>query len=281
MPELPEVEIVRRGMDAALCGQKITCIDVWRKNIRTPVPKNLKSVLEGCTINKFIRRGKYIVALTSGDYGLGLHLGMSGKIKIYKEGRVYDREKHDHFCVTMHDGSRAVFNDARRFGMLFLVNAVSCDKEKPFNAMGPEPLEKPFNGKVLAQALKGKKTPIKTALLDQRVVAGVGNIYACEALFNAGISPLRPAGALTADECAGLAKEIQVVLKKAIRAGGSSLRDYRNTKGDLGYFQHHFEVYDREGKPCTGCTCKALKTGGVQRIVQAGRSTFYCPVKQR
>ena len=227
------------------------------------------------------RRGKYILVFLDNGKGFALHLGMSGRIQIRAPGEEHERLKHDHIGLSMKDGSQIIFNDARRFGMVFLVDRDTWEKESSFAGMGPEPLSNHFSGEALAKKLKGKKSPIKTALLDQRVVAGVGNIYACEALFESCISPVKPAGELTVNECNKLAASIRNVLNKAIKAGGSSLRDYRNTKGDLGYFQHHFSVYDREGKACPDCTCNVLKTGAVQRIVQAGRSTFYCPKKQQ
>ncbi len=280
MPELPEVEIVRRGLDPVLAGNKIKHVDLWRKSLRMPIPKNFKTVLESSKVVRTARRGKYILVFLENGKGFALHLGMSGRIHIHEPGADYKNVKHDHIGLQMQDGTSIVFNDARRFGMVFLVDENSWENESSFKGMGPEPLGNQFSGEVLAQKLKGKKTAIKAALLDQRIVAGVGNIYACEALFECGISPLKISGALTAHECDKLAASIRNVLNKAIKEGGSSLRDYRNTKGDLGYFQHHFSVYDREGKVCPGCNCDILKTGGVQRIVQTGRSTFFCPRKQ-
>jgi formamidopyrimidine-DNA glycosylase len=206
---------------------------------------------------------------------------MSGRIQIEAPTIESKRQKHDHMIITMKNGTRIIFNDARRFGMLFLIDAKSWKKTPSFSEMGPEPLEKNFNGVELACRLKDRKVSIKTALLDQRVIAGVGNIYACEALFQAGISPHAIARGLTGIQCNKLVAAIRNVLNKAITEGGSTLRDYRNTKGDLGHFQHHFSVYDREGKACTGCNCNILKTNGVRRIVQFGRSTFFCPRKQK
>jgi formamidopyrimidine-DNA glycosylase len=280
MPELPEVEIVRRGLEPAVKGQVITHVDVWRANLRKPIPENFKALLEHKKITGTGRRGKYILVYLENGDGFALHLGMSGRIKIFTAGEKSERLKHDHFQLRMKNGTRVVFNDARRFGMIFPVSRF-WEKESPFSAMGPEPLGKKFNAQILAENLRERRTPVKTALLDQRVVAGVGNIYACEALYEAGIHPMRIAASLNREECRKLAAAIRMILKKAIAEGGSSLRDYRNTKGDLGYFQHHFSVYDRAGKPCPGCTCNPLKTGGIKRIVQAGRSTFYCPEKQR
>lgn len=281
MPELPEVEIVRRGLDPVLTDNVITGVDLWRSNLRTPIPKNFKKALESAKVVQTARRGKYILVFLDNGQGFALHLGMSGRIMIHEPGAEYTREKHDHIGFRMKSGAQVIFNDARRFGMVFLVERDTWEKESAFAAMGPEPLGNKFNGEILFKKLKGKKAPIKAALLDQRVVAGVGNIYACEALFESRISPTKLAGKLTKDECERLTAAIRNVLNKAIKEGGSSLRDYRNTKGDLGYFQHHFSVYDREGKQCPGCNCNILKTGGVRRIVQAGRSTFYCSKKQQ
>jgi formamidopyrimidine-DNA glycosylase len=280
MPELPEVEIVKRGLDSVLLKGTLSKIDLWSPALRAPIPKELISLLGGRKITATLRRGKYIVVLLEGGNGFGLHLGMSGRVRIYSPKERYTPSKHDHVGFLMKGGARIIYNDARRFGQLFLVRNDSWEQEAPFAGMGPEPLGNGFNAEILAANLASRRTPIKTALLDQRVVAGVGNIYACEALYKAGISPLRSAYSLKTGECEKLARAIKAVLEKAIEQGGSSLRDYRNTKGDLGYFQHHFETYDREGEACPSCDCNVLKTGGVKRIVQAGRSTFYCPRKQ-
>jgi formamidopyrimidine-DNA glycosylase len=281
MPELPEVEIVRRGLDPVMTGHIIRQVDLWRSHLRTPIPASFKETLRAQKVVQTSRRGKYILVFLENGKGFALHLGMSGRIQINPPDTKYERAKHDHIGLKMDDGTEIIFNDARRFGMVFLLNRDTWEQESSFAGMGPEPLGNKFNGEILAEKLKGKKTPIKTALLDQRIVAGVGNIYACEALFESGLSPVTIAGTLTKNECEKLAAAIRNVLTKAIKEGGSSLRDYRNTKGELGYFQHHFSVYDREGKPCPGCTCNLLKTGGVQRIVQAGRSTFFCLKKQK
>ncbi len=280
MPELPEVEIVRRGLDPVMTGNVIKKVDLWREDLRMPIPKNFKEVVQSRKVVRTARRGKYILVFLENGKGFVLHLGMSGRIQIHPPGTKTERAKHDHVGFSMKDGTRIIFNDARRFGMLFLVDEKTWEQEASFKAMGAEPLGNKFNGEILAAKLKGKKMPVKAALLDQRIVAGVGNIYACEALFESGISPQRISATLTAAECENLVAAIRNVLNKAIKEGGSSLRDYRNTKGDLGYFQHHFSVYDREGKACAGCVCDPLKTGGVARIVQAGRSTFHCPRKQ-
>lgn len=281
MPELPEVETVMRGMAPALQDGAIESLILFRPDLRFAIPKNLPSQLKGQRIETLQRRGKYIVGFTKGGDGFVLHLGMSGRIKIVRPGQNYEREKHDHFELKMKSGARILYSDPRRFGFLDSIKTQGWEGNRHFKDMGPEPLGNAFNGPVLAACLKGRKTPIKLALLDQKTVAGVGNIYACEALYQARISPLKEAGKLKAAQCEALAQAIKDVLKKAIKAGGSSLKDYRHPDDGLGYFQHQFSVYDREGLACPDCDCDRIKTGGVQRIVQSGRSTFYCKSKQK
>lgn len=281
MPELPEVEIVKRGLSPALLNKTITRVVLNRPDLRFPIPATLKGVLEGQVVQNLQRRGKYILGFMDSGAGFVLHLGMSGVIKIDDPGVSYEAKKHDHVIFEMSDGGRVVFNDARRFGSLLQTHQETWAGESPFSKMGPEPLDNSFNGPALKEVLSSRRGSIKAALLDQAVVAGVGNIYACEALFMAGISPERAACDLLDDEAESLAAAIKGVLAEAIEAGGSSLRDYRNTKGDLGYFQHHFSVYDREGHACPGCQCDIIVAGGVKRIVQSGRSTFFCPQVQK
>lgn len=277
MPELPEVETVRRGLEAVILGQLILKVDQRRPDLRMPFPKNFARRLAGQTIRALRRRAKYILmSLDSGDIVV-LHLGMSGRILIEQPG--YKPQKHDHLIFHV-QGHQIVFHDPRRFGMVLLLTENGWEEAPPFNALGPEPLGNDFSGPVLYAALKNKKTPIKSALLDQRVVCGLGNIYVCEALFMAGIHPLRPASTLNQNEADRLAHAIQEVLNKAIQAGGSSLKDYRQTDGELGYFQHQFSVYDREGQGCPSCDCNVDRTGGITRIVQSGRSSFFCARKQ-
>lgn len=281
MPELPEVETVRLALDKALSGRKITHVDVRAKGLRKPFPKDLKTRLGGRKILRCIRRAKYaLVELDNGDV-LVLHLGMSGRITLHDKNASYRPEKHDHLVMAFDNGLRLAFNDARRFGMVLLMAKNKLAGHEAFKSLGPEPLEKDFTGAVLARALAGRKTPIKAALLDQRIVAGLGNIYVSEALFDAGISPLRLAGSLSQKEATALCISIKKVLKKAVAAGGSTLKDYKRPDGELGYFQHSFTVYDRAGLGCRGCDCNAAKTGGIKRIMQAGRSTFYCPRRQK
>ena len=281
MPELPEVETVRLALDRALAGRKIKTVDVRSKGLRKPFPKNLKARLGGCKILGCTRRAKYaLMEMDNGDV-LVIHLGMSGRIALHDKSTLYKPEKHDHLVMTFDNGLRLAFNDARRFGMVLLMAKNKLTEHAAFKSLGPEPLEKAFTGAVLARALAGRKTAIKAALLDQRIVAGLGNIYVSEALFDAGISPLRLAGALSQKEAAALCASIKKVLKNAVAAGGSTLKDYKRPDGELGYFQHSFTVYDRAGRACSGCNCSISKTGGIKRIVQGGRSTFYCSRRQK
>jgi formamidopyrimidine-DNA glycosylase len=274
MPELPEVEIVKRGLETAVLGQGIESLTFNRPNIRLPLPQDLPALIAGRKIEQLIRRGKYVVCLTDNGHGFILHLGMSGVVKIIPADEVYEPAKHDHVVFKMRGGGHIVFNDPRRFGFLKATTREGWVQDDAFKAMGPEPLSNDFSGSVLADALKARKGPIKTALLDQKVVAGVGNIYACEALYMAGISPKRVAGSVQGGRADKLARAIRDVLTDAIESGGSSLKDYYHADGSLGYFQHKFKVYDREGDMIDG-------RYPVQRIVQSGRSTFYCPAKQR
>lgn len=279
MPELPEVETVCRGLEPVLKGRVIARVDIRRKDLRKPFPKNLKRNLEGARAIDIVRRAKYILVYLDNGNVLAIHLGMSGRI-VFQE-HDYTPQLHDHFILHVKGGQQIVFNDARRFGVVDLVAADKLADHALFCHLGPEPLGDFFSGPVLAASLKGKKVAIKNAIMDQRVVVGVGNIYASEALFLAGIDPRRAAGTVKGTRAEALVRAIRRVLTKAIKAGGSTLRDHRQTNGELGYFQHSFSVYDREGRACPGCTCVVGKTGGVRRIVQGGRATYYCPRKQR
>lgn len=274
MPELPEVEIVKRGLEGAVQDARIKSLVFNRDNLRLELPKALPAKLNGQAITQFIRRGKYIICLCENGAGFILHLGMSGVVKIIPADEEYVPVKHDHVVFEMEDSGHIVFNDPRRFGFLKETYEAFWQEDSSFKAMGVEPLSNDFSGPVLAAALKGRKGPIKTALLDQKVVAGVGNIYACEALYMAGISPKRVAGSVQGARAEKLAASIRGVLALAIESGGSSLKDYYHADGSLGYFQHQFKVYDREGVMIDG-------KYPVKRIVQAGRSTFYCPAKQK
>lgn len=273
MPELPEVETVMRGLEKAVCGKRLKSVVTMRKNLRVPFPKGL-SALSGQTVTALTRRAKYILMHLSSGQTMIVHLGMSGRMTVNPAAA----DKHDHMIMEFSDKTRVVFNDPRRFGLVDLCAAEKVDTHRLFAHLGPEPLGKSFDAGYLAAALSGRKTPVKVAIMDQRIVVGVGNIYAAEALFISRIDPRRAAGDLTAREAALLVRAIKEVLKKAIKAGGSSLRDYVQADGELGYFQHDFAVYDRAGEKCKGCNCKQAC---VQRITQGGRSTFYCPEKQR
>lgn len=275
MPELPEVETVKRGLEPFMQGKVIQSVCLKRKNLRIPFPPNLKNTVEGKQCLTLRRRGKYMAIDIDGGQSLIVHLGMSGSFRIITDPNAIQIKAHDHVIITMETGTTIIYNDPRRFGMMFTVLTDHENTHPAFAVMGPEPLGNAFNGEALIQKTKNKKSPIKTALLDQSVVAGVGNIYACEALYLAGISPLRPANTLSEEEAETLAAAIKTVLQDAINSGGSSLRDHKQVDGTMGYFQHRFNVYGREGEKCpeTGDT--------ILKIVQSGRSTFYCPQKQR
>ena len=293
MPELPEVETVRRGLEPAMQGARFAKAVVNRGDLRWPLPKNFAKRLQGTTVTGLGRRAKYLLAdLSSGDV-LVMHLGMSGSFHVFEEAKqrtpgayYHERSKHaahDHVVFHMSSGAIVTFNDPRRFGSMKLVPRQKLDAEPLLRDLGPEPLGNEFDAAMLAQACRGKKTSLKAALLDQRVVAGLGNIYVCEALHRARLSPKRQASSLATrtgaptPRAVALVDAIKAVLGEAIRAGGSSLRDHKLTDGGLGMFQHHFCVYDREGEPCSTPGCG----GTVKRIVQGGRSTFFCPTCQK
>lgn len=284
MPELPEVETVRLGLVPVLEGRRLARITVNRPDLRIPFPSGFAARLEGRRVARLDRRAKYIlVRFDDGGDVLLLHLGMSGRMVV--EGPGFGNaprapSPHDHVVFETEAGARVIFNDARRFGLMTLIPPGGEAAHPLLAGLGPEPLGSDFTIAALAHALKGKATPIKAALLDQRVVAGLGNIYVCEALYRAGISPRRRAGTIQGGRAARLHAAIQGVLKEAIAAGGSTLRDHRRPDGELGYFQHRFAVYDREGEACPSCADRAA-CGGIRRIVQSGRSTFFCPVRQR
>jgi formamidopyrimidine-DNA glycosylase len=297
MPELPEVETVRRGLEPAMEGARFAKVDVRRGDLRWPLPKDFVRRLEGKTVTGIGRRAKYLLAdLSSGDVLL-MHLGMSGSFRVFDEkagngggratGRYYHERSqaavHDHIVFHMSSGAIVTFNDPRRFGSMKIVPREKLDAEPLLRGLGPEPLGNAFEAAMLAQACRGKRTSLKAALLDQRIVAGLGNIYVCEALYRARLSPKRMASTIASksgapnERAKRLVEGIKAVLKDAIKAGGSSLRDHKRTDGELGMFQHHFRVYDREGEQCPTPGCR----GTVKRIAQNGRSTFYCPVCQR
>ncbi|TNF20212.1 MAG: bifunctional DNA-formamidopyrimidine glycosylase/DNA-(apurinic or apyrimidinic site) lyase [Rhodobacteraceae bacterium] len=283
MPELPEVETVRRGLAPVMEGARIAQVAVNRPDLRWPFPERMAERLTGARVMQLRRRSKYILADLDRGETLLIHLGMSGRILISGDalGRfVHDHpapEKHDHVVIDMDNGARITFNDPRRFGAMDLMASEGAEAHPLLAKLGPEPLGNDFHESYLATALKARNTPIKSALLDQKIVAGLGNIYVCEALFRVGISPQRKARNIAVARLKTLVPAIRDVLTEAIAAGGSSLRDFRQADGELGYFQHSFDVYGREGEACRtqGCTAR------IARVVQSGRSSFYCPACQR
>ena len=280
MPELPEVETVRRGLLPAMEGRVIERAEVNRPDLRWPLPANMAERLTGKRVLALRRRSKYILADLSSGETLLIHLGMSGRMLVsgITLGEFFHDhpapEKHDHVVLHMSDGARVTFNDARRFGAMDLLPTATADQHPLLAEIGPEPLGNAFDESYLAARLKGRNTPIKSALLDQHLVAGLGNIYVCEALYRARIAPTRLAGSI--ENPGALVPIIRDVLAEAIEAGGSSLKDYRRTDGELGYFQKAFAVYGREGQPCLTPGCTAT----IARIVQSGRSSFFCPTCQ-
>lgn len=301
MPELPEVETVRRGLQPVMEGAKIVKMEVRRKDLRFPFQRDFVTRLTGQTVTGLGRRAKYLLAdLASGDVLL-MHLGMSGSFRVIKGDTLqapgqflYPRGQnraHDHVVWHMSSGATVIFNDPRRFGYMKIIARKALDEEPLLRGLGPEPLGNEFDAKMLAQSCANRKTSLKAVLLDQRVVAGLGNIYVCEALYRSHLSPRRlaatlatkagqrkdVAGSKPTDHARRLAVSIRAVLSQAIRAGGASLRDHRQTTGELGYFQHSFQVYDREGAKCQTAGCGGI----VRRFVQNGRSTFWCPKCQK
>ncbi|MCB1680345.1 MAG: bifunctional DNA-formamidopyrimidine glycosylase/DNA-(apurinic or apyrimidinic site) lyase [Alphaproteobacteria bacterium] len=277
MPELPEVETVRLGLEQAMRGKRCRQVQVFRSDLRFPVPADFCDLVQGKVFSEFRRRGKYILGFLDDSHLIVLHLGMSGRVRIYSPGQSCAIGTHDHVLLETEDGTAVVYHDPRRFGSLACSDVSGWESQAPFSAMGPEPLSDFDLCGHLVSVFKNKKTDIKAALLDQRVVAGLGNIYVCEALYDSGILPTRKACSLSYEEIDLLVSSIRKILLKAIKAGGSTLRDYKKTDGSLGYFQYQFAVYDKEGESCPDCNCAE---GAVKRVVQGGRSTFYCPVKQ-
>ncbi len=278
MPELPEVETVMRGLAARLEGRVIRRAEVRRPDLRWPLPGGLAARLTGARVLGFRRRAKYILMRLSGGDSVLLHLGMSGRMSVRRHG-ANEAVAHEHVEMETEDGWLVGFVDPRRFGSIDLVPTASEDAHRLLAGLGPEPLDDAFNAATLSAALAGRRTPIKAALLDQRLVAGLGNIYVCEALFRAGVAPGRMAADVAGAQAARLAPEIKATLLEAIAAGGSSLRDYVQPDGELGYFQHAWRVYGREGQRCEDCPGPPA-CDGVARMTQGGRSTFYCPLRQ-
>jgi formamidopyrimidine-DNA glycosylase len=280
MPELPEVETVVRGLRPKLEGRVLAEVEQRCQSLRFPLPAGFAVRLSGRRVERIERRAKYILMQLDGGEVLLCHLGMSGRMVVTK-GRARPLDKHDHVVFTTAAGDQIRFNDARRFGIIDLVDERYLWQHRLLRDLGPEPFGNAFNGSALAAPLSGSRTPIKAALLDQKVVAGLGNIYACEALYTAGLSPRRQAYTVQGRRAERLAAAIRDVLARAIEAGGSSLRDYVQADGELGYFQHQWAVYDRAGEPCPDCDCAQGQGAGIRRLVQSSRSTFYCPRRQR
>lgn len=272
MPELPEVETVMRGMAKVVDNQRIADIQLFSKQLRLPIPKELKT-FAGEHITRLRRRAKYIIIPVKSGRVMILHLGMTGRVTINPD----HSEKHDHFALTMKNGDRLVYNDARRFGLIEVSDEASLPTHRFFAHLGPEPFDDTFSAAYLRDVFSGKRVGIKVAVMDQAVVVGVGNIYAAEALYRARINPYLPAGEATAAQLRELVKQIRIVLQQSIDAGGSSLRDYVQTDGELGYYQDQWRVYGRAGDKCLRRGC----AGHIARGVQGGRSTFYCPDCQK
>lgn len=277
MPELPEVETVRRGLARAMVGRRIDRVVVARRDLRRRLPDDFEDRVGGRVVTALGRRAKYLIVALDDGAAVLAHLGMSGRMSIGRNEAGRRAGRHEHVVFALDDGAAVRYADPRRFGLMALAEPGGLDDHELLAGLGPEPVCEAFDGPALARALAGRRVTIKAALLDQRVVAGLGNIYACEALFAAGISPRRQAASLGAGRAAALAAAIRETLEEAIAAGGSTLRDHAAPDGALGYFQHRFKVYDRAGRPCPGCDCQ----GGVRRIVQSGRSSFYCARRQR
>jgi formamidopyrimidine-DNA glycosylase len=279
MPELPEVETVMRGLQARLEGRHIVHAVANRADLRWKLPQDLVPRLIGARVSGFRRRGKYILMRLDGGDSVLLHLGMSGRM-LLTPVRPNQPTLHEHLVLETDDGWRLGFVDPRRFGSVDLVPTAQEERHRLLAELGPEPLEPGFTPAILSASLVGKRTPIKAALLDQKVVAGLGNIYVCEALFRARMSPRRSAHTVPGTRAERLVPAIQETLREAIAAGGSSLRDYVQPGGELGYFQHAWKVYGHEGEPCDRCPGEPACVG-VRRLTQSGRSTFYCPRTQR
>jgi len=279
MPELPEVETVRLGLLPHLEGKQIRTARAFSPKLRLPIPEDFSGRLTGQRVTSLRRRAKYIIMDIEGGWSLLLHLGMSGQVLVsrLKPGVVFSPEKHQHFVLETEEGIRVIYRDPRRFGLVTFTRTEGVDRHHLLAHLGAEPLSNAFSGPVLKEVLVGKKVNIKQALLDQTVVAGLGNIYVSEALYRAGIHPMRKAGSISLSRVEALSRTIRAVLTEALKSGGSSLKDYVHVDGELGYFQHCFDVYDREGGACRTDQC----SGTIRRIVQGARSTFYCPRCQK
>jgi len=279
MPELPEVETVRRGLVPVLQGRRLASVIAHRPDLRFPLPAAFAARLTGRRIERIDRRAKYLLFHLQDRLTLIAHLGMSGHFQIADGQAPY--RPHDHVCFVTDSGLSIRFNDARRFGFMDLVETDGLAAHPMLASLGPEPLDRGFNGAFLQARLAGRTKALKAALMDQDVVAGMGNIYASESLYRAGLSPLRAAGSIDVPRARRLVAAIRAVLREAIDAGGSSLRNHQRPSGELGCFQHTFAVYDRAGEACPDCRCRIAATGGIQRAIIAGRATFFCPKRQR
>ena len=276
MPELPEVETVKRGLSPFLAGRKIVSVEKARPDLRWPIPRSLEHVLTGTRVLKLERRGKYILWYTQDGMVMILHLGMSGRVLITKDLPKVKND-HDHLIFETEDGFFIRYNDPRRFGFIDIVPLKNLAEYRSLAALGPEPLSNEFNASALRQKINKKQSPIKSVLLDQTIIAGLGNIYVCEALHRSGISPRRKAKNISENKIDSLVIAIRIVLQDAINAGGSTLKDHLQTTGEMGYFQHQFRVYSREGEECMKKSCSGI----IKRIIQSGRSTFFCGKCQR
>ena len=279
MPELPEVETVRRGLVPRLVGRRVVRLQQRRRDLRLPLPPRFAQRVQGRTVLGIDRRAKYLLVRLDDGHTLIVHLGMSGRMTLHDVASAAEHplQRHDHVVIDLEDGWQVRFNDARRFGLMLLVRNETVADHKLFKGLGPEPLDATFDGPALARRLKARRTPIKAALLDQKTLVGIGNIYACEALFLAGISPRRSAHTVQGERADRLVAALKRVLLRSIDDGGSTLRDHIQPGGELGYFQTRFNVYDRAGAACPTPGCGRL----VKRLVQGGRSTFYCTHCQR
>ncbi|MBS1084941.1 bifunctional DNA-formamidopyrimidine glycosylase/DNA-(apurinic or apyrimidinic site) lyase [Gluconobacter sphaericus] len=276
MPELPEVETIMRGFQDAFEGHRISHVTINRPDLRWPFPADLRETLEGHRVLSFRRRAKYILMRLDGGWSMLLHLGMSGRLMIGRTGTNATPPTHEHLVLETDSGARAGLVDPRRFGMVDLVRTAEEDSHRLLAHLGVEPLSDAMSGPTLVDLFRGRRSPIKSTLLDQKLIAGLGNIYVCEALFRCGIHPERQASTLMGKESAALAEAIPQILEQAIASGGSSLRDYVQADGTKGGFQDLHLVYGREGTPCPNCGAGSP----IQRITQSGRSTFFCPICQ-
>jgi formamidopyrimidine-DNA glycosylase len=281
MPELPEVETVRRGLAPVLVGRRLVRVVARRPDLRFPLPPGFAARTRGQRAVAVDRRGKFLLIRLDSQLVLLAHLGMSGSFRIEPAAEDEAPHPHQHVVFETDEGCRLSYCDPRRFGFLDLVAAGELASHPMLARLGPEPLGEEFTADYLAIRLAGGARPVKSALLDQSVVAGLGNIYACESLYRAGVSPSRPASTIAGGRAVRLVRAVRAVLEEAIEAGGASLRDHRRPSGELGAFQHAFAVYGRAGEPCPGCDCRRAEGGGVRRIVQSGRATFYCSKRQR